>query len=253
MLALSAGLVFFGHQKDLITSHAWTVVGLIFSMVLYFMQSYTAFFGGIVLGIYTMSLFPLLAKRMVNFPTAKVLSISMATFIFYTLLAAWVVAYNFVPGGTLTRERTDVMLIMLILMVGLGTRVIKHECANSKSDKYRRGALKGFAKNNKRVTYLGRMFRRLSTISEENEDDWAETTRGTRTHQARAIEVNIAEEREGQRFHEKVIKGKCFFSFFISVTLSCEMVSVTIQNFHYYSCSYNFCLSTARICHSLPS
>ena len=208
MLAMTVGVVVFGHQTDLLTSWRWTAVGVLFSMVLYFMESYTAFFGGIVLSIYTMSLWPLLAKRVVNFPPHRILPVAMLVTIFYIVLSAWVVAYNFVPGGTLTRERTDVMLIMLVLSCGLGSRN-----ANTASD------VKVLAKNQERkrlqrkvsqVNFLGHVIRRLSTVTEEGEGDeigsWGRES--SETHKVLSKQVSEAEDSEAQVFHSKVLKGR---------------------------------------------
>lgn len=207
MFAMTIGVVLFGHQTDLLTSWRWTAVGLVFSMVLYFMSSYTAFFGGIILAIYTMSLWPLLAKRVVNFPPHKVLPIAMLVSIFYMLLSAWVVAYNFVPGGTLTRERTDVMLILLILSCGLGSRsVATPTTPDVPASPYKKT---GRERKKSQINFLGRVIRRLSTVAEEGEgeevDDWGSSE--SETHKALSKQVSVAEDREAQVFHGKVLKG----------------------------------------------
>lgn len=206
MLAMTVGVVVFGHQTDLLTSWRWTAVGLLFSMVLYFMESYTAFFGGIILSIYTMSLWPLLAKRVVNFPPHKIIPVAMLVTIFYIVLSAWVVAYNFVPGGTLTRERTDVMLIMLVLSCGLGSRN-----ASTASDvKVQSLGKKRLPRKVSQVNFLGRVIRRLSTVTEEGEGDeigsWG--SEGSETHQVLSKQVSEAEDSEAQVFHTKVLKGE---------------------------------------------
>lgn len=204
MLAMTVGVVVFGHQTDLLTSWRWTAVGMLFSMVLYFMESYTAFFGGIILSIYTMSLWPLLAKRVVNFPPHRVLPVAMLVTIFYIVLSAWVVAYNFVPGGTLTRERTDVMLIMLVLSCGLGSRN-----ASTASDvEVQEKSLE--RRKVSQVNFVGRVIRRLSTVTEEGEGDeigsWGRE--GSETHRLLSKQVSEAEDSEAQVFHTKVLKGK---------------------------------------------
>ncbi len=169
-------------------------------MVLYFMESYIAFFGGLILAVYTMSLLPHISKRLVNFPSAKVFPIVMLSYFVLMLLSAWVVAYNFVPGGVITRERSDAMLVLLVLLIGMASRKIGSEDESSKKQ-HRQKAV------NKKSTLFGRFFRRMSTIDEEDSEEWQETTRGSTTHQVRARELIIAEENEGRHFHSKAIKG----------------------------------------------
>ncbi len=199
LCALTIGLLGASQWRRLISSHPWTVVALFFSMVLYFMSSYIAFFGGLILAVWTMSLWPHLSKRLVNFPSGRVFPVVFLSYFFLLLLSAWVVAYNFVPGGVFTRERSDVMLIILILLIGLASRKIE---SNESSKVLTRPKAA-----NKKSTLLGQFFRRLSTISEEENEEWQETKKGSTTHQVRARELIIAEEKEGQQFHTKAING----------------------------------------------
>ena len=214
---MTLGVVVFGHQTDLLTSSRWTLVGLVFSMILYFAHTYAAFFAGLVLATYNMSLWPLLAKRVANFPPHRVIPLAMLVTIFYMLLSAWVVAYNFVPGGIVTRERTDMMLIMLVLSCGLGSRNITPAKSaadvKGKSEAYRRQGLRRaeLRRTQSKITLLGHVFRRLSTVTEEGEGEefgsWDE--RGeTETHKILSREVATAEDKEAQIFHGKILKGE---------------------------------------------
>ena len=224
MLSLTVGLVVFGHQRDLQTSPAWTVVGLLSALGLYFLTSYTAFFCGCILAVYTMSLWPLLSKRVSNFPAGKVLFFTSLTFIFLFLLSVWVVAYNFVPGGTITRERTDAMLIIIVLMIGAASQTIQHRkkkknktpdrrAHHTRSEMLRKRRL---SQAGNQVMFLGRVFRRLSTVSEESEEeednDWlaggSGSGRGSETHQARARELFVKGEEVGRQFHHRVLRGE---------------------------------------------
>jgi len=161
------GLVFFGNQVDLLTSFPWLSVGVLFFMILYYGETYMAFFGGLILAIYTSSLWPLLLKRIVAFPPHKVFVVAMGTYFFYLVLSVWVVAYNFVPGGEYTRERTDVMMFSVILCCGLGTCSFSSECVEG-------GAGEKLQRKRERVmmvNFFGRVFRRLSTIVEDPENE----------------------------------------------------------------------------------
>lgn len=171
-------------------------------MVLYFMQSYVALFGGLILAVYTMSLWPHISKRLVNFPSGKVLPVAMLTYILLVLLSAWVVAYNFVPGGVITRERSDAMLALIIFLIGLAARKVEgfEPSRTTKSKTRPKGG-------QKRSSLFASFFRRLSTINEEEGGEWEETMKGSSAHQLRARELIFAEEKEGRNFHDKAIKG----------------------------------------------
>lgn len=207
MLAITVGLVIFGHQTDLLTSVSWTAVGLVFSMILYFTSTYTSFFGGLVLAIYTMSLWPLMAKRVINFPPNRVLPLALLVMTFYMLLSVWVVAYNFVPGGTLTRERSDVMLIMLVLSCGLGARNSAPPSeAKGQSERQLKRELR---QKSSEINFVGGVIRRLSTVTEEGDEEIEETAGGVSMHQLLSKEVSLDEDKEAQSFHGKVLKGTC--------------------------------------------
>ena len=107
------------------------------------------------------------------------------------------------------------MLILTTLVIGFASRNVRQsgskatQSKKQRAESLKRAAMKGSQKNGgeKQVTFFGRVFRRLSTITEEGDEDWTETEKGSKTHQARAREVNVAEEIEGQKFHNRVIKG----------------------------------------------
>lgn len=166
MIAITMGVVIFGHQTDLLTSSAWFSVGLSFSMILYFTSSYMSFFAGLILAIYTTSLWPLLFKRLISFPPHKVLPLAMVTMIFLIVLSAWVVAYNFVPGGVITRERTDVLLVLAYVFCGLGTCGFSVQQTEVKDQE---DLPNNDKKEEEKVNFFGRVFRRLSTITEDPE------------------------------------------------------------------------------------
>ena len=200
MLLLTVGLVMFGHQGDLLGSPGWLLLGLASAMVLYFMHSYLAFFGGCILAIYTMSLWPHMVKRLTAFPVGKALSFAILTFIVLFLLSAWVVAYNFVPGGTVTRERTDVLLVITVLLIGLGSRKIGSSGGRSEAKSGGSKTKKG--DKSERSSSL-KTSRRLSTISETDEAEES-------VHKARSREMFLVEEKEYHHFREKVVQGQLY-------------------------------------------
>ena len=166
LAALSIGIVLFGSQDNLITSVQWFSVGMISSMVLYFGKLYTAFFGGLVLAVYAGSLWPLLLKRVVLVQPHKLFAVAVPVYFGYILLSVWVVAYNFVPGGVVTRERTDVLLIVIIFCCGLGTCDFLGDQSTAAMNSDEKAA-----KEARTVTVFGRAFRRLSVIEEEQSEN----------------------------------------------------------------------------------
>ena len=65
-----------------------------------------------------MSIFPLLADTASKCSKGKVLTLGLLVCIVFLLASVWVVAYNFVPGGTFARERNDTIMIIAMLLMG---------------------------------------------------------------------------------------------------------------------------------------
>ncbi|CAO3619371.1 unnamed protein product [Mucor hiemalis] len=117
--ALAVGLLISPYRR-LTTSLPWYLVGASACAVFYIYSAWTAYYGGLVLGAYFTSITPALIRGISTQSTFKTL---FASFMVYNILAlahVWVVAYEFVPGGVYARERTDAILITLMLLIGLG-------------------------------------------------------------------------------------------------------------------------------------
>ena len=96
----------------------WWTVGSAGAGVLYFAPRHWSLAGGLVLSVYVMSIWPAMIDRLFCRPVARTLTLGMVVYIVLMLASVWVVAYNFVPGGEFTRERTHVLLAVTMVMIG---------------------------------------------------------------------------------------------------------------------------------------
>lgn len=117
--ALAAGLLISPYRR-LTTSLPWYLVGVGACAVFYIYSAWTAYYGGLVLGAYFTSITPALIRGISTQSTFKTLFTSFMVYNILALAHVWVVAYEFVPGGVYARERTDAILITLMLLIGLG-------------------------------------------------------------------------------------------------------------------------------------
>lgn len=101
-----------------VTSTSWWGVGCLSALFFFHAPPLIAFAGGLGLAVYMMSIFATLVNLASQCDKGKVLTIGLLTAVIFLLASVWVVAYNFVPGGTVAREKND--LIMIIVMVLLG-------------------------------------------------------------------------------------------------------------------------------------
>ena len=86
--------------------------------MLYYLPKQWSFTGGIILAIYVMSIWPLMADKLARCTPGSTLPVAMGLYIVLILASVWVVAFNFVPGGELTRERTDILMAITMLLIG---------------------------------------------------------------------------------------------------------------------------------------
>ena len=96
----------------------WWLIGSGGAALLYFAPRYLSFIGGLMLGVYTMSIWPAMIDRLFCRPVASTLTLANLIYIILTLGSVWVVAFNFVPGGVYTRERTHVLLGITMVLIG---------------------------------------------------------------------------------------------------------------------------------------
>lgn len=96
----------------------WWLVGSSGAAMLYYLPKYWSFTGGIILAVYLMSIWPLMADKLARCNPGSTLLVAMGLYIILILASVWVVAFNFVPGGEFTRERTDILMAVTMLLIG---------------------------------------------------------------------------------------------------------------------------------------
>ncbi|KAM7440366.1 Protein cwh43 [Porites harrisoni] len=117
VIALGVGLLL--SRQHWTSNLLWWLIGSAGAAMLYFAPRFWSFIGGLILGVYTMSVWPAMIDRLFCRPVARTLTLANVVYIVLTLGSVWVVAYNFVPGGEYTRERTHVLLGITMVLIGL--------------------------------------------------------------------------------------------------------------------------------------
>ncbi|TPX60434.1 hypothetical protein PhCBS80983_g01778 [Powellomyces hirtus] len=108
-------------------SYAWWMAGTAGIMALYFLPQlstsgrFAGFAGGLVFAIYAMSIAPALIQQLSYFPIGRTMFVGLLTYSIMQLAHVWVVAYAFVPGGPLARERTHYVIGFMQFLLFLGT------------------------------------------------------------------------------------------------------------------------------------
>jgi hypothetical protein len=120
ILAMGLGLVFGQFYPNL--ARSWSVFGIgsVGAALLTLFSHWTGYYGGLVLAAYLMAVTPALISNAVRFAPGRTFFLGFFLYNFLVLFHVWVVAYAFVPGGPLVRERTDWIMITMMLTIGAG-------------------------------------------------------------------------------------------------------------------------------------
>lgn len=100
----------------------WTLygVGCIGAALLTTRSNWTGYYGALVTAVYLMAVsIPVIGSAARKTPATS-FGLGFLVYNFMTLFHTWVVAYAFVPGGHLVRERTDWVVATTMILVGCG-------------------------------------------------------------------------------------------------------------------------------------
>ena len=120
LLAMGAGFMV-GCFRDS-WSRSWTVYGIGCTGValLYRNHGWWGFYGALIIAAYLMAIIPSFIRTAVKFGPGKTFGNAFLMYNLLVLAHVWTVAYAFVPGGPLLRERTDLVMTVMMLLIGAG-------------------------------------------------------------------------------------------------------------------------------------
>jgi hypothetical protein len=104
------------------SSGSWTSFGLgsVGAAILTLNSHWFGYYGALVLAVYLMAVTPVLITSAVRHSPATTFGLGFLVYNFMVLFHVWVVAYAFVPGGPLVRERTDWVMASTMILIGAG-------------------------------------------------------------------------------------------------------------------------------------
>lgn len=120
ILAMGVGLLFGLFYPNI--ARSWTAfgVGSLGAAILTCFHHWFGYYGGLTLTVYLTAITPILISNAVRFPPGRTFFVAFFTYNFMVLFHVWVVAYAFVPGGPLVRERTDWVIASMMVLIGFG-------------------------------------------------------------------------------------------------------------------------------------
>ncbi|KAJ1814137.1 Protein cwh43 [Coemansia sp. RSA 2598] len=119
--ALAAGFAV-GHRIDLTTGYLWWAVASAGAALVTTVSGWPGFAGGLILGVYSASVTRAVLRVQARCPPGRTFAVAMLWYNVLVLAHVWVVAYEFVPGGPLLRERTWVVMLATMVSLLAGAR-----------------------------------------------------------------------------------------------------------------------------------
>ncbi|KAJ8298251.1 LOW QUALITY PROTEIN: hypothetical protein KUTeg_024782, partial [Tegillarca granosa] len=119
LLCLAMG-VYMSACRHMANSKVWWLFGVASFIALYYLPTWSGYTGGLMLAIYTMSIWPEMTDRLTLCPPVRSIVLVLITYLVEIFFFVWTVAYNFVPGGVYTREHTDFLIAAVMIGIFMG-------------------------------------------------------------------------------------------------------------------------------------
>lgn len=120
ILAMTGGVLLGVFRPQFASSYNYYAIGCMGAAVLTYFHHWFGYLGALTTATFLMATaFPLISNASKKSP-AVTFGLGFFLYNIMTLFHVWVVAYAFVPGGPLVRERTDWVMLTTWLLIGAG-------------------------------------------------------------------------------------------------------------------------------------
>jgi hypothetical protein len=121
-------------------ARSWTAFGIgsVGAAVLTTFHHWFGYYGALTLTVYLMAITPVMFTNAVRFSPGRTFFLAFFVYNIMVLFHVWVVAYAFVPGGPLVRERTDWVMASMMILIGCGVfSILQNSGPPAKQESFR--------------------------------------------------------------------------------------------------------------------
>lgn len=120
IMAMGLGFIVGSFCEGLSRSWPMFAFGCISATVLHNNHGWLGYYGAFALAVYLTSIIPSFIRTAIQHGPGKTFGNAFLMYNLLVLAHVWTVAYAFVPGGPLLRERTDLVMITTMSLIGAG-------------------------------------------------------------------------------------------------------------------------------------
>ncbi len=102
--------------------NVWGIISFLGAVLLAYGDGLGGFLGGLLLGLVLPPLWFIVIERVVKYPPGRTFLVGYLIYLFLVFGSVFTATYDYVPGGWLFREAEEVLLLLSILFVILGTK-----------------------------------------------------------------------------------------------------------------------------------
>ncbi|KAK6345131.1 hypothetical protein TWF718_007060 [Orbilia javanica] len=135
IIAMGIGFLIGLLRQEFATSPTFYIIGCIGAAFLQSFHGWWGYYGALVLAVYLMAITPSFIQMCARYPPGATFGTGFMVYNLIVLAHVWVVAYAFVPGGFLLRERTWLVMTMMMALIGVGLSVIMGTRAGGSTSK----------------------------------------------------------------------------------------------------------------------
>jgi endonuclease/exonuclease/phosphatase family metal-dependent hydrolase len=144
IFAMGLGLIVGILYTDAVRGWQAFAAGCVGAVLLTFTSGWIGYFGALILTTYVTAISPVIVATAAKSSPGTSFGVGFLIYNLMVLAHVWIVAYAFVPGGPLLRERTDLVMTATMVLIGAGVLASQESAKSISRDRSYSALAKNF-------------------------------------------------------------------------------------------------------------